>query len=168
MNKYGRVDVQIHVFLVSALVGGEWSASRPRHFTPGESVSDVHWIGGCWTTCRENSRPYQTQTPIPRPFPLYRLCYPDPPQGGLNKINSETCRNAYLRFTGSAEGQAEEAWHSASRWLHTSMDNLSSCRRKFSCVTQWRQQLMGRVYQWQDLEYNIVTDLLKPRPTIGL
>jgi hypothetical protein len=26
----------IHVFFISALVGGEWSASRPSRFTPGE------------------------------------------------------------------------------------------------------------------------------------
>jgi hypothetical protein len=26
----------IHVFLASALFGGEWSTSRPGHFTPGE------------------------------------------------------------------------------------------------------------------------------------
>jgi hypothetical protein len=31
---YEEVDVQIHVFLTSALVGGEWSASRPDRFTP--------------------------------------------------------------------------------------------------------------------------------------
>jgi hypothetical protein len=36
MNTYGGVDVQIHVFLTSTLVGGEWSASRPGSFTPGE------------------------------------------------------------------------------------------------------------------------------------
>jgi hypothetical protein len=34
MKKYERVDVQIHIFLTSALVGGEWSASRPCPFTP--------------------------------------------------------------------------------------------------------------------------------------
>jgi hypothetical protein len=41
MNTYGGVDVQIHVFLTSALVGGEWSASRLCRFTPG-----YQWIGG--------------------------------------------------------------------------------------------------------------------------
>jgi hypothetical protein len=30
------VDVYIHIFLASALVGGVWSASRPDPFTPGE------------------------------------------------------------------------------------------------------------------------------------
>jgi hypothetical protein len=34
MNACGGVDVQVHVFLTSALVGGEWSASRPGRFTP--------------------------------------------------------------------------------------------------------------------------------------
>jgi hypothetical protein len=35
MKAYGGVDVLIHVFLISALVGGEWSASRPGRSTPG-------------------------------------------------------------------------------------------------------------------------------------
>jgi hypothetical protein len=35
------VDVQTHVFLTSALVGGEWSALRPGRFTPC-----TYWIGG--------------------------------------------------------------------------------------------------------------------------
>jgi hypothetical protein len=34
MKAYGGVDIYIHVFLTSALVGGEWSASRPGRFTP--------------------------------------------------------------------------------------------------------------------------------------
>jgi hypothetical protein len=42
MKAYGVVDVQIHIFLKSALVGGEWSASRPGSFTPGKE----HWRGG--------------------------------------------------------------------------------------------------------------------------
>jgi hypothetical protein len=37
MKTYGGVDVKTHVFLTSALVGGEWSASRPDSFTPGEN-----------------------------------------------------------------------------------------------------------------------------------
>jgi hypothetical protein len=46
MKAYGGVVVQIHIFLTSALVGGEWSASRPGHFTPGERAPGTHWIGG--------------------------------------------------------------------------------------------------------------------------
>jgi hypothetical protein len=40
MKTYGGVDVQIHVFLTSALVGGERLDSRPGRFTPG-----IHWRG---------------------------------------------------------------------------------------------------------------------------
>jgi hypothetical protein len=47
MKAYGAVDVQIHVFLVSALVGGEWSASCPSRFAPGERTTGTHWTGGC-------------------------------------------------------------------------------------------------------------------------
>jgi hypothetical protein len=41
MKAYGEVDVYIHIVLTSALVGGEWSTSRPGRFNPG-----THWIGG--------------------------------------------------------------------------------------------------------------------------
>jgi hypothetical protein len=41
MKTYGGVDVLIHIFLTSAVAGGEWSASRPGCFTPG-----AHSIGG--------------------------------------------------------------------------------------------------------------------------
>jgi hypothetical protein len=46
MKVYGRVDVQIHILLTSALVKGEWSASYPGRFTPGERSPGTHWIGG--------------------------------------------------------------------------------------------------------------------------
>jgi hypothetical protein len=36
MNAYGKLDVWIHVFLTAAIVGGEWSASRPGRFTAGK------------------------------------------------------------------------------------------------------------------------------------
>jgi hypothetical protein len=35
-----------HIILIRALVGGEWSASRPSRFTPAERVLDTQWIGG--------------------------------------------------------------------------------------------------------------------------
>jgi hypothetical protein len=37
MNTYVAVLAEIHVFLISALVGGGCSVSRPGHFTPGKS-----------------------------------------------------------------------------------------------------------------------------------
>jgi hypothetical protein len=36
MKAYGGVAVQIHVLLTSALVGGQWSSSRPCLFTARE------------------------------------------------------------------------------------------------------------------------------------
>jgi hypothetical protein len=36
MKAYAGVDVQIYVFLISALVAGEWSASRPGRIIPGK------------------------------------------------------------------------------------------------------------------------------------
>jgi hypothetical protein len=45
MKEYGGVDVEIHVFLTSALVG-EWSDSRPGHFTPRERDTFTRWKGG--------------------------------------------------------------------------------------------------------------------------
>jgi hypothetical protein len=46
MKTEGGVDVNIHVFLTSAVVGGEWSASHPGRFIPGERAPGTHWIGG--------------------------------------------------------------------------------------------------------------------------
>jgi hypothetical protein len=70
MKAYGGVDVYIHIFLTSALTGGECSASRPGRFTPG-----IHWIGG-WvdpraslaTWRRENSWPYWDSNSYPSVF----------------------------------------------------------------------------------------------------
>jgi hypothetical protein len=38
MKTYDWVDVEINGFLTSVLIGGEWSASSPGRFTPGEKV----------------------------------------------------------------------------------------------------------------------------------
>jgi hypothetical protein len=66
MRAYGGVDVSIHIFLTSALLGGEWSASRPGRFIPGKElpvpiVQEVGWTPGpVWTTWRSNnSWPYR-------------------------------------------------------------------------------------------------------------
>jgi hypothetical protein len=42
MKTYGGVDVLIHIFLTSALAGGEWSASRFGRFNNG-----THSLGVC-------------------------------------------------------------------------------------------------------------------------
>jgi hypothetical protein len=46
MEACGGVDIQINIFLTSALDGGEFSASRPGRFTPGERAPGTHWIRG--------------------------------------------------------------------------------------------------------------------------
>jgi len=40
------VNVYLHAVLTSAADGGEWSASRPGRFNPGERTPDYNWIGG--------------------------------------------------------------------------------------------------------------------------
>jgi hypothetical protein len=74
MKTYGGVDVEIHVFLTSALVEGKWSAPRPGRFNPEEGDHDTHWIRG-WVgprtgledVDRENLTLTGTRTPIRRP-----------------------------------------------------------------------------------------------------
>jgi hypothetical protein len=45
MKAYRGVEVQIHVFLSSALDGDECSASHTGLCAPEERVPDFHWIG---------------------------------------------------------------------------------------------------------------------------
>jgi hypothetical protein len=40
-----------HIFLTSAIVGGEWSTSCPGRFTPGDRAPGNHWRGG-WVDLR--------------------------------------------------------------------------------------------------------------------
>jgi hypothetical protein len=47
MKADGGVEVYVSPsFSVSAPDGGQWSASRPGCFIPGERVPGIHWIGG--------------------------------------------------------------------------------------------------------------------------
>jgi hypothetical protein len=46
MKVYRGVDLQARVFLISALVGAMWSASRPGSFTTRERAPGTHCIGG--------------------------------------------------------------------------------------------------------------------------
>jgi hypothetical protein len=47
MKAQEGVDVYIQVFLNSALVAGEWSASRSGPLILGERAHGTHCIGGC-------------------------------------------------------------------------------------------------------------------------
>jgi hypothetical protein len=57
MKAYGGVDVQIHIFLTSALARGEWSALHPCSFNPGEIAPRTYWIGG-WVGPRADTDGY--------------------------------------------------------------------------------------------------------------
>jgi hypothetical protein len=66
MKAYGGMDIQIHIFLTSALVGGEWSVSRPAALSPGKEPEVPIIQEGWWTPepiwtiwRRQNSWPYQ-------------------------------------------------------------------------------------------------------------
>jgi hypothetical protein len=72
MKAYRVVDVQTHVFLTSALVGGQWSASRPGHTTPEKRTPvpigyEIEWtLEPVWTTWRrENSWPHRDSNSEP-------------------------------------------------------------------------------------------------------
>jgi hypothetical protein len=62
MKTYEWVQVTAPPFFISALDGGEWSASRLNRFTLVETASGIHWVGSwfdpepVWTLwSRENS-----------------------------------------------------------------------------------------------------------------
>jgi hypothetical protein len=108
MKAYGGTDVWIHIFLTSALNRGEWSASRPCRFTPGETASDTHWMGR-WADpnmClkavekRKNLTPVGIRTsafhPVGRRYTDWAIPTPmTPPADILNnmKIDHKTCSN---------------------------------------------------------------------------
>jgi hypothetical protein len=45
MKAYGGVDVYIHIFLTSTLVG-DGQLHAPAALLPGERAPGIHWIGG--------------------------------------------------------------------------------------------------------------------------
>jgi hypothetical protein len=75
-------------FLTLALVGGEWSASRPCRFTPGGRTPGTRWIGG-WVDLRAGLNDVEKRKFLTLPAfelrllgrparrqSLYRLSYP--------------------------------------------------------------------------------------------
>jgi hypothetical protein len=93
MKMYGGVDVLIHIFLTSTLVGGKWSALRPGRFTPGKDPTvpngyEAGWTSeSIWMTLEEYIlNPPYIRTPVPwssGPYPVtIRLRYPGSYSGG--------------------------------------------------------------------------------------
>jgi hypothetical protein len=102
------VDVEVHVFFISALVGGEWSASRPGRFIPGERAAATHWIGG-WVGPRVGQNDVEKRKflnlpglelrPLRRPArrrSLYRLRYPGSRRSLSNWKLNETTSEAFI------------------------------------------------------------------------
>jgi hypothetical protein len=80
--------------MTSAQAGGEWSASYPGRFIPGERAPGTHWIEG-WVDPRAGlddlekrkflTLPELEVRPLGRPArsqSLYRLRYPEKQVGG--------------------------------------------------------------------------------------
>jgi hypothetical protein len=80
MKAYGGVDVQIHIFLTSALIGGEWAASHSGRFISGEMAPGTYGRGG-WMEPRAGlddtdkilDPRYSSPQPVAIPTALSRL-----------------------------------------------------------------------------------------------
>jgi hypothetical protein len=101
---YGEVDVQLHIFLTSALVGDELSASRPDRFIPVKGTPGTHWIRdkvdprSCLDDLEKTFDPTGNQIPIrrsrrARSQSLFRLRYPGSPDVGDTKLNLDNIWN---------------------------------------------------------------------------
>jgi hypothetical protein len=102
MKTYGGVDVYIHVFMTSALVGGGWSASRPGSFATGETAPGVHCIGG-WVGPRAGLEDVEKRKLLTLPGlelrparsrSVYRLSYPG---FAASEYNLVICQTSYCR-----------------------------------------------------------------------
>jgi hypothetical protein len=84
MKTYGGVDVNIHVFLTSALFGSEWPASRRGRFTPRGNRHGYplnRRLGGPQNRSRWRGKEKildhtGTRTPTPRPSSLQPVAIP--------------------------------------------------------------------------------------------
>jgi hypothetical protein len=46
MKTCGGMELQLHIFLTSALYGGEWPDLQSSHFSLGKRVLGTKWTGG--------------------------------------------------------------------------------------------------------------------------
>jgi hypothetical protein len=89
-------------FLTSALVGGEWSASRPGRFTSWERAPGTRWVGG-WVAPSSDldvdkrkflTLPELELRPLGRSVrrqSLYRLHYPGCSKKGGGVVKIKPC-----------------------------------------------------------------------------
>jgi hypothetical protein len=84
MKAHGGVDLWIHVFLTSALIGGEWSALSTGCFTTGDRAPGTNWVGPRSGLDDVEKRTFltlpglelQPLCRLARSQSLYRLSYP--------------------------------------------------------------------------------------------
>jgi hypothetical protein len=120
-----------HIFLTSALVGGEWSASRPCHFTPGERGPGTHCVGrsgrhgevkildptGIRTATSQSSNPYPVAIP-----------------------------NTFLRLLLLSRTHSNSLWGAVNRWRVNFIHSLSSLQRTHPVsITRTRQLMLFKV-----------------------
>jgi hypothetical protein len=133
------MDVYSHIFLTSALVGCEWSASRPGRFTPG-----THLIGG-WVDPRVGlydvekrkslTLPGRELRPLGRPArsqSLYRLSYPGSRRCCTCRISSSQLR----RLNGRG------AWSCEIEVLRLTKASVS-CFTAYWTMLCWNKRLFG-------------------------
>jgi hypothetical protein len=116
MKEYGGAYVWIHVFLTSALVWGEGSASHLCRFTPGKRAHGTHWIKG-WVGPRTGPDDVKRGKILPlsglelrllgclaRRQSLYRLSYPGS-RSPCVVMERSTVRNSWGYFVLSRVGK---------------------------------------------------------------
>jgi hypothetical protein len=95
MKEYGEWIYSSTFFFTSAVIGGEWLASRPGRYTPGERAPGTHWIEG-WVGLRVDLGIVEKRKFLTLPGPELRpLCRPARNQSlyGLRRPGSaKTCR----------------------------------------------------------------------------
>jgi hypothetical protein len=129
----------------SALAGGEWSASRPGRYTPGERAPGPHWIGG-WVDPRvgpNDTEKWKFFTPpglelrhLGRPASsqsLYRLRYP----GSL--IKWSTGKKKYGFQEALINERFPQKWHPTTerdycRQIHTTHSKSRPAPLRLFCI----------------------------------
>jgi hypothetical protein len=176
MKAYRIVNVQPHVFLTSALVGGEWSASRLGRFTPEERAPGTHWTGGLvspraglvdtgkWKFLPPPGLKLRPLGRSARSQLLYRLHYP---KNFFVKLwyNSETCVICMVHTTEQYYNKVQE------RTCYTTRYNSSACvyfmwkdQFYWSGLSYWRVSSQ----QWNIIEMPMCgTQFLKKMPIIN-
>jgi hypothetical protein len=118
--------------LTSALVGGEWSASRPGHFTPGERAPGTHWKGG-WVGPRTGLDKMERRKISPLPeLELRPLRSPARIQSLLftNDTNSAIKRTRNAKMVGLFNGDTVFS-------VRTTFKHCSVEFQDGKCVTAW-------------------------------